>query len=133
MRMPAETPRRTIGHKSPAVLSQTMSAQCMARAAANPSAHGSSPNTTALDLRSCSFSQFRIRNLPDATARCLHAKDVHCGNHYTSDRGRRGNRSDTLRRTMAACEQQGTDLLQELCVWLPLTHPCICTDVSLCD
>src|SRR5262245_17701292 len=60
IRMPAETPRRMIGQASAAVLSQTMSAQCMAWAAASPSAHGSSPNTRALDLRSCSFNHFGI-------------------------------------------------------------------------
>src|SRR5215472_16645395 len=50
----------------------------MAPTAPRPSTHGSSPNTTALDFPSCSFSQFLIPDLPDdATARCLHAKDVH--------------------------------------------------------
>src|SRR5215470_13265717 len=50
----------------------------MAPTAPRPSTHGSSPNTTALDFPSCSFSQFLTPDLPDdATARCLHAKDVH--------------------------------------------------------
>src|ERR1700755_1517787 len=56
----------------------------MAPTAPRPSTHGSSPNTTALDFASCGFKKFIIRDLPDdATARCLHAKDVHCANDYT--------------------------------------------------
>src|SRR5712691_1752308 len=56
----------------------------MAPTAPRPSTHGSSPNTTALDFASCSFNKFLILDLPDdATARCLHAKDVHSANDYT--------------------------------------------------
>src|SRR5215470_19175514 len=56
----------------------------MAPTAPRPSTHGTSPNTTALDFTSCGFKKFIIRDLPDdATARCLHAKDVHCANDYT--------------------------------------------------
>src|SRR5712691_9000814 len=56
----------------------------MAPTAPRPSTHGSSPNTTALDFASCSFNKFLIFDLPDdATARCLHAKDVHSANYYT--------------------------------------------------
>src|SRR4030095_1572035 len=68
--MAIETLERTIGQGLPAVVSQTVSVQCMTRAAPSPSAHGSSPNTTALDFASCSFHQYLIPDLPDdATAR----------------------------------------------------------------
>src|SRR5690349_17464386 len=83
--MAAEMLKKTIGQAPPEVLSQTVSAQSMYPAAASPTAHGSSPNTSALDFASCGFNQRFIGGLPDgATARrsiwsCLHAKDVRSG------------------------------------------------------
>src|SRR5262249_29606090 len=68
--MAAEILKRTIGQALPAVLSQTVSAQSMDPAAASPMAHGSSPNSSALDFASCRFNQRLIVGLPDgATAR----------------------------------------------------------------
>src|SRR5437763_1903643 len=66
----AEILKRTIGQALPTVVSQTVSAQSMHPAAASPTAHGSSPNTSALDFASCAFNQRLIVGLPHgATAR----------------------------------------------------------------
>jgi hypothetical protein len=52
-----EMHKRKTGQKPPAVVSQTISVQCRYRAALSPSTHGSSPNSTAVDLAFCSLDQ----------------------------------------------------------------------------
>ncbi len=64
IKMAPEMLERTIGQKLPAVVSQTVSVQCRNRAAPSPSAHGSRPNTTALDFAFCCFDQNLILDLP---------------------------------------------------------------------